>query len=490
MKQNILKQKINGLSSYDALKNESVKRFGTIIGGLDDWSLARINPIAFAQTHNFDEGESIDLFVHGAKIGLFDMEYNVLCPGCGGVAHSHQNLDQVQSDVFHCSPCNVDIETTLDDQVEASFTIHSQVKKIDLNTLGNMENYFRYYFSNNFEKTKEMRETYVEKMIKDYNSIQPDQKIQIDFNAENEDEIRLVSVERNSAVRIHIKAAGPDSFDGEIDLLPGGFAPSEIFLKPGKHTLTVANHSHLAAGFLTMKLDREIREFKATQGESCSINTRPFLTAKMLLNNQSFRELFRIQNLDSGLNLNVRSLTVMFTDLRGSTEMYDQAGDHRAYELVQEHFKILTEVVRDHQGAIVKTMGDAIMATFSSPLDGFLASLDMMSRIQQMNNQLTEQGYDIGLKIGINEGPALAVVNDERLDYFGQSINIAARVQGLAQAGEVWVSDSILGAPGVQDKLQAAGYKTEEHRATLKGVGTPTLVHKIFKSTAAVVGAA
>ena len=170
----------------------------------------------------------------------------------------------------------------------------------------------------------------------------------------------------------------------------------------------------------------------------------------------------------------------MFTDLRGSTEMYDKAGDHLAYRLVQEHFQILTDVVKRHSGAVVKTMGDAVMATFSNPVDGFLAALDMMSKISELNTNWQQKGYEIGLKVGLNEGMALAVNNDERLDYFGQSVNIAARVQGLAQAGEIWLSESVYQSQGVGGKLEELGYTAEKQLASLKGVEQATVVYKCY----------
>ncbi len=152
-----------------------------------------------------------------------------------------------------------------------------------------------------------------------------------------------------------------------------------------------------------------------------------------------------------------------------------------AYKLVQEHFDLLTEVVKKHSGAIIKTMGDAIMATFSNPLEGLLASLDMLSKIEEMNQTWRTKGYEIGLKIGLHEGPALAVVNDEKLDYFGQSVNIAARVQALAQSGEVWITENIYSSSGVKESLQAYSISHEQHSVQLKGVGNSTTVFKCFK---------
>jgi class 3 adenylate cyclase len=206
---------------------------------------------------------------------------------------------------------------------------------------------------------------------------------------------------------------------------------------------------------------------------------QPYFSAKMLLNTQSFRDLYRTQDLSEDLSLNIKSLTIMFTDLRGSTEMYDRAGDILAYQLVQEHFKILIETVRKYSGTVVKTMGDAIMATFSNPEDGFLTSLEMMTKIESMNIRWREKGYEIGLKVGIHEGSALAVVNDERLDYFGHTVNVAARVQGLAKAGEVWITDRVFSSYAVENLVSKNQLKLERNTAMLKGIGEEAVVYKL-----------
>jgi class 3 adenylate cyclase len=199
----------------------------------------------------------------------------------------------------------------------------------------------------------------------------------------------------------------------------------------------------------------------------------------MLLNNQSFRDLFRIQNLIPNLKLNIRSLTILFTDLRGSTELYDKTGDAFAYNLVQEHFKILTDSIRKNSGAIVKTMGDAVMATFSRPQDAVHAAVDMINGMQSLNEKLRAEQHELGLKIGLHEGPALAINADDRVDYFGQTVNIASRVQGLAKAGEIWITEPVFRAIGVYDTFNTSGYREQRQSVFLKGVREPTTVYKM-----------
>ena len=95
---------------------------------------------------------------------------------------------------------------------------------------------------------------------------------------------------------------------------------------------------------------------------------RPFLTAKRLLTNQTFRDLYRTDTLDIDQGLKILSLTFLFTDLKGSTELYERVGDLVAYDLVRAHFRILHQIVASEGGAVVKTIGDAVMATFRRPI--------------------------------------------------------------------------------------------------------------------------
>jgi class 3 adenylate cyclase len=480
MKEAILNQKFTNLASFPILKKEVLKKAEDVIRSTDDWKLARINPLSFAKEHGLNEDETINFFVHATKVGLFDFAYNLLCPLCGGIVHTHHKLDQIQSNDFHCVVCNFIVPTLLDDQVEVAFELHPSLVEKKKNPFESLDEYYQFYFSNNYHKSNELM-AWIRKTIREFFVLKPDANFEFDIELKTGEErgeiIQIVSIDRNAAAFLLVDE-NAENVDSNIfiDLLDTGFLPNQKRLKPGKYHFTIQNRSHHTSGIQVLTPNPKI--LKAIYDEYPT-HIVPFLTAKMLLNNQSFRDLFRIHKLSPDLNLNVKSLTIMFTDLRGSTEMYDQAGDIQAYRLVQEHFHLLTKTVRDYKGAIVKTMGDAIMATFSTPTEGLLASLEMLKKIEGMNIAWKKEGYEIGLKVGLNEGSALAVVNDERLDYFGQSVNIAARVQGLASSGEIWVSESIWDAPGTQAEIHKAGFHSEKLSARLKGVGTPATVFKL-----------
>jgi class 3 adenylate cyclase len=204
---------------------------------------------------------------------------------------------------------------------------------------------------------------------------------------------------------------------------------------------------------------------------------RPFLTAKRLLTNQTFRDLYNTDTLDPDQRLKITSLTFLFTDLKGSTALYERVGDLVAYDLVRQHFGVLHEIVAAETGAVVKTIGDAVMATFSTPDRALAAALRMREAMTRIN---VERGNeDLLLKIGIHEGPCLAVRLNNSQDYFGQTVNIAARVQGLASSRAIFVTQPVVEDPNAAKILQSQSLHPSMRRAALRGIADETTVYEI-----------
>src|SRR4029077_16348625 len=172
---------------------------------------------------------------------------------------------------------------------------------------------------------------------------------------------------------------------------------------------------------------------------------KAFITAKRVLTKQTFRDIYRTDTLDVDQRLKITSLTFLFTDLKGSTALYERVGDLVAYDLVRQHFRVLHEIVAAEAGAIVKTIGDAVMATFPTPDRALAAAPRMREEMARINTERNNE--DLLLKIGIHEGPCLAVTLNDHQDYFGQPVNMAARVRGLASARALVVPKPVVDDP-------------------------------------------
>jgi class 3 adenylate cyclase len=208
---------------------------------------------------------------------------------------------------------------------------------------------------------------------------------------------------------------------------------------------------------LTLAIRSELKLENSTDAEQLLILERmawndQAATAAEVTALQIFRDLFSSEALRPGEQISVGTLTVLFTDLRNSTKLYREIGDATAFGRVMNHFDVLKREIAEEDGALVKTIGDAVMAVFRSPA----AALRAMLRAQQFLAAPPEGIMPLTLKAGIHTGPCIAVTLNERLDYFGSTINMAARLEGLSTGHDVIVSAEVHGDAEVRELLGAA----------------------------------
>ena len=183
--------------------------------------------------------------------------------------------------------------------------------------------------------------------------------------------------------------------------------------------------------------------------------------------------IFRFATVTASQGMETRDLTFLFTDLKDSTAMYASIGDVHAFDLVRLHFDTLAAVARRHRGEIVKTIGDALMARFVDPADAVQAALEMFSRLDSFNRTIAA---GLILKVGIHRGDAIVVSGRHGKDYFGQTVNIAARIGAIAGSGEIVLSDAVRQGSSVPDLL--AGHQVQEEQVSLKGVSREVVVYR------------
>jgi hypothetical protein len=145
------------------------------------------------------------------------------------------------------------------------------------------------------------------------------------------------------------------------------------------------------------------------------------LTGEQVIAMPAFRRLSPEQLLRPGDNAEIGWIAIMFTDLKGSTELYDALGDATAYNLVRDHFSFLSDRVQRNHGFIVKTVGDAVMAAFSRPDHAVRAALAIQDDVASFNSARggAANATPITLKLGLHAGPCIVVTTGDVLDYFG-----------------------------------------------------------------------
>ncbi|HEY2891039.1 MAG TPA: DUF5939 domain-containing protein [Dongiaceae bacterium] len=454
-----------------------ISKFETLIRSGDDLSLYRVNPLAFARDQAIVEAESIDLFLHAARCGLFDMSWDVICPQSGMVLESFGALRTLKTH-YVCGLCDVTGETDLDDFIEVTFSVSPQLRRLsyhDPEALSVEDFHWKLRFlSDGRLPGQQVRFLdYLRGLVRGLAFLPPGSVTTLQANL-GPGVLSGVNVQTQAAFMLPIigePAATPTHlrirYDGQR------FTPALPALPAGPIVIEVENAGPTRGSLLLINWPPEVVAMTIKP----PLEFDPYMSGGALLASQTFRRLFRSERVDETEGLGIRQVTFLFTDLKGSTAMYEHLGDLNAYALVREHFALLGAAVQEHSGAVVKTIGDAVMAVFSRPTDAVSAALHILAEIERFNREHGEPG--IILKIGAHCGASIAVTLNDNLDYFGQTVNVAARVQSLADAGEICISEALYTAPGVADLL--AGHRVAAFDAPLRGVEGSASVYRILR---------
>jgi class 3 adenylate cyclase len=436
-----------------------------------DRALCRVNVIDFARQSGVDEERAIAAFLHAARVGLFELSWNVLCPGCGGVLDTSTTLKSVNKDEYDCALCAAGYRPTLDEMVEVTFTVSRRVRRINAHDPHELPfaEYFRQIFWGSGIDVPDDLEQLVEEIVLDQVELPPGEKALLSLQLPAEFVIVMDPVTHGTQF-LDVKGE-PTRERQNLSLVFDKLrAPTgTVTLHPGPLRLSLENRTdtRLLPG-LWIAGDK-LHELLGRR--------RPFLTAKRLLTNQVFRDIYGTDTIDVEQRLKITSLTFLFTDLKGSTELYERVGDLVAFDLVKAHFRVLNEIVAAEAGAVVKTIGDAVMATFPTPNRAIAAALRMREAMQDLNDGHSRE--DLLLKIGIHEGPCLAVVLNDRQDYFGTTVNIAARVQALADSRNILATRSVVTDPQAFALLETSGLKPVSQSRALRGIVDEVAVYEI-----------
>lgn len=361
--------------------------------------------------------------------------------------------------------------SSLDDYIAVSFTVSPKIREISFHDPASLsiEDFgFKYYFSREaqfrggpkvadfFSQAAKVL-TYVPAGEKKTFEIDADSCFLTGYDlAHNSHFVLDVSGESGAALQTL-----------SVKFTEGKFQPAEANLLSGNVKLEIENASNKRIALAVF--------MKPKDQQDAPVEYDPFLSGKRLITTQTFRDIFRAETIQKNEGLGIKNITILFTDLKGSTSVYERIGDLKAFALVQQHFDRLEKAVRNNSGSVVKTIGDAIMATFLNPVDAMNAALAMLDEIARFNRE--QESPELILKIGIHSGASIVVTLNDKLDYFGQTVNVASRVQGLADANEVYFTSEIYAYPGIRELL--GRFEISNDKARLKGIQEEMQVYKI-----------
>lgn len=362
----------------------------------DDLELQRIRPYELAKVWNLDRKEVFETFIHAAKAGLLNFKWDLRCPTCRTVQQSEKTLNQIHEPI-HCDHCKHKFNVNFNKSLQLSFTPNPLIRKIDP---------AQYCLQGPQKKPHILIQQYLTPGDKRF------LKTELPKGT-----YTLRSSHSDGTATVHVKEEGQDTV--HIAILKQGLRGEEV-------TITTDPN-------LSFENKSDVPQIISLERDSWDNNE---VSAAKATSSQLFRTLFTNEVLPKGEKISVDNLTLMFTDLFNSTGMYNKEGDDKAVGQVIDHFEILNQTVSEEDGAIVKTIGDSVMAVFCNPhqaLRAYLKAQKILSEDERFHNNFQ-------LKAGIHHGSCVAVNLNNRIDYFGSTVNIASRFVDFASENEVIIS--------------------------------------------------
>jgi class 3 adenylate cyclase len=427
-----------------------VDRLAEYVATADDLSAQRIRAYALADRWQQGRREVLRACLHATRAGLLDFHWDVLCPHCRGAKAVADTLSQLQPAAY-CETCRIDFVADFDQSVELTFTPNPAIRHVPRTDycIGGPQ---------------------ITPHIVIQQSLPPGESRAVLLNlTAGRYRVRVSTVDKPWLFRIEPGGRGAAT----IRLAPGKERDEEAVLAPGAE-ITLVNGMDAAQ---LVAIEHVAWSDQAT-------------TANEVTSLQLFRDLFVREVLRPGGQVSVKSLTIVFTDLKGSTQMYREIGDGAAFSRVLTHFDVLKSAVDAEGGAIVKTMGDAILAVFHRPAPALRAMLVAQRQLALAQSAVPWNGppgsvelkAPLSLKAGLHYGPCIAINQNDRLDYFGTTVNVAARLCGLCTGADLLLSDTVRRDAEIETLLAglAGQVRTAVEHTTLRGMADQVFeVHRL-----------
>lgn len=378
----------------------------------DELELHRLRVRPLARHYALNQDALLSASLAAASEGLLLMRWDVVCPHCRGLRGEIEHLGEVP-ERGTCEPCGIDFETADADVMEITFRVHPQIRDVP-------------------DRVYCAAEPATKHHIRVQRTVAPGERYVVDtLLGRGRYRARLVG--QPGEGRLEIGAQGDPSA-----VWAASEAPASVALGPNPE-LELVNDADAARTFVVEEHDRDMNALRPAD-----VFAQP-----------SFREHFASEHLGLGVALDVGIQTILFTDVVGSTRFYLDAGDAAAFAEIRKQFVLAYPVVEKHDGVVVKTIGDAIMGAFRSPVDAVKAAIELQ--------RVFDGGGDCALRIRVtlHAGPCLAVNLNTGVDYFGTTVNLAAKIQSMAEAGEVAWTPDVHADPEVAALLEAEGFAIE-----------------------------
>lgn len=382
-------------------KPEILKTLLRYLIASDSLDIHKINPKKTAKDTGLKTHEVIEQLTKLTQSGYLALTWDVICPHCRGPQLEAAKLRFVAESTI-CQSCDLEFSTQSDQSIEVTFKPQSKFREIGSITYCAAEPAKKSHILMNWPAS-EMQSAKIDLKPGTYRA-------------------RTLHSKKECAVKVEDKTASKQKINLDF-----------------KQPLMT-----LASGETEISYTGSEKDFFVF--ESLAWSDERYLAGEAL-SNTHIRTLVNDDLLKSGVKLDIGEQIILFTDIVGSTPMYKRLGDNKAFIAVQDHYVEIENIIKANSGVVVKFIGDAVMAAFTDANLAFKANQEIHSAFKNNKDSLV-------LRTSFHIGQVLCVNMNVGLDYFGQTVNTAAKLQGWADGFETAVSEQTLQRVPESQRLQ------------------------------------
>ncbi len=368
-----------------------------------DLEVARIRPIALAERFKLNPNQVVNACLEGTRLGIFSLLWDIMCPSCRIPADIQETLATIKDHGF-CEACNLNFGIDLSESVELIFRVHPEIREVVTATycIGGPA-WSRHVVA-------QVRLAAGERFACDLNLSEgaymvrgPQLPFTVHFRVGHNEGVR----------RIELSLARPP-------------AETRIQLPVGSQVIHLCNDS---------ATDQQIR-IERTADRHDALSAAKASTMAL------FRELFPSEVLSSDQIVSVAHITVMRIKIHGSQQLYETQGDGAAFNRIRRLLDAILRSVRTNDGAVVKTIGEGVLASYSDPKSAMLTALELIR---------SPLDAELRLSASVHSGTAMVATVDERLDYFGKTLKTLDQLVEVASPQTITATSTVTELEDVQD---------------------------------------
>jgi adenylate cyclase len=466
-------QKVSGDSGMSERLREHL-----LISGDDQ--VIDMRPFELAKSWDMEREALLRMFLYATKLGITNLSWHLICPNCRVSKAGAETMSGLKPQ-YHCDFCGINYEVNFDKYVELCFSVHPNLRRaykqifcvggpsitphihVQLEIAAGEEAVFAFPEVPELLRLRVLRSNQMVSIVR--------QQVRLQGKQSN-----VAYTESHESWREHPTNLASRQFaaartdEGYVQL------PLQMELLYDEHGWAIPTLEQPLPGTSIKLINRSSQNVIVALEKADWEDTT--VTASKVTTMHEFRSMFSSEVLAPGQQVGIENVTILFSDLLGSTAFYEKVGDAHAYGQVRDHFDFLISWVNENKGTLVKTIGDAVMAVFEYPENAVKTALDVQTHVDEFNRKHPSE-TPIIIKMGLYQGPAIVVNSNQLLDYFGRTVNLAARTQGLSVGRDVVISKECSERPGVQALLSSYQVQMEQFEQKLKGIDEVTQLTRV-----------